>query len=431
MFWTDKWADVDIRLLDFAVPTTADLDLSCTVASMVNSEGQWDFPRLDRLLTPDAVDIVAGMTPPQASRGPDDWIWSLETSGRFSIKSAYNLICETNSISDSPLWKAVWHWNGPERIKYFLWLATMDKLLTNDARRRRGLCVDGSCRWCGSADETSLHVLRDCTFAKTVWLKVGDFPCDGADWNSSASDWFQRFLGGDKGLRFGIVCWYLWRARNERLFAGSLDKEASVASKCLNWECKVREALNFESCILGTARKEQLIQVAWKAGPQGWLTVNSDGSVLGNHSKAAAGGLLRNEEGKCLQAFAINLGVCSITRAEIRGALEGLRLAWLTGFKKVEVQMDSLAAIAILLDMSPVINHQHAVEVYQFRDWVSKDWEIKLKHVYREGNQAADYLARLGHKLHRGCHSIPLSDCNLAYHVRYDCMGISEPRLVN
>ncbi|CAN1127664.1 Putative ribonuclease H protein At1g65750, partial [Linum perenne] len=125
-----------------------------------------------------------------------------------------------------------------------------------------------------------------------------------------------------------------------------------------------------------------------------------------------------------LQAFAINLGTCSITRAEIRGALEGIRLAWLTGFKKVEVQMDSLAA-------NPVISHQHVIEVFEFRDWVSKDWEIKLKHVYREGNPVADFLAQLGHKLPRGCHSIPLSDCNLAYHVRYDCMGISEPRLVN
>ncbi|CAN1144455.1 Putative ribonuclease H protein At1g65750 [Linum perenne] len=397
LFWSDKWVDADIRLIDYADTAAAEFDLSCTVASMVNTEGQWDYPRLERLFTPDAVDIVAGMTPPQASRGADDWVWGLENSGSFSIKSAYNLICQTNSMSDSILSKAVWRWNGPGRIKHFLWLATMDKLLTNDARRRRGLCADGSCCWCGTTDETSLHVLQDCTFAKSVWLKVGGFACDGADWNNEAVDWFQRFLGGDKELRFGIVCWYLWRARNERLFAGSLEKESSVASRCLNWESKVQGALNFESCFLGSARKEQLIQVAWKAGPQGWLT----------------------------------LGTCSITRAELRGALEGIRLAWSTGFKKVEVQIDSLAAIAILLDKNPVINHHHAIEVFEFRDWVRKDWEIKLKHVYREGNQVADFLARLGHKLPRGCHSVPLSDCNLAYHVRLDCMGISEPRLVN
>ncbi|CAN1243153.1 Putative ribonuclease H protein At1g65750, partial [Linum perenne] len=230
---------------------------------------------------------------------------------------------------------------------------------------------------------------------------------------------------------FGIVCWYLWRARNERLFARQFDKESIIAAKCLSWEGKVREALKFEAYFLDTSRKEQQIQVAWLAGPQGWLTVNSDGSVLGNRGKAAAGGLLRDEDGKCIQAFAINLGVCSITRTEIRGALEGIRLAWTMGYRNVEIQMDSLAAIAILLDKNPMINHQHAIEVLEFRDWVSKDWELKLKHIYREGNQTADFLARLGHNLPRGCHSIPLSNCNLVYHIRYDCMGISEPRLIN
>ncbi|CAN1127950.1 Putative ribonuclease H protein At1g65750 [Linum perenne] len=72
-------------------------------------------------------------------------------------------------------------------------------------------------------------------------------------------------------------------------------------------------------------------------GQQGWTVVNSDGSVLGARGKAAAGGILRDCEGKCIQAYAINLGVCSITRDEIRGALEGIRRAWAEGFRKVEV----------------------------------------------------------------------------------------------
>ncbi|CAN1729404.1 Putative ribonuclease H protein At1g65750 [Linum perenne] len=166
-------------------------------------------------------------------------------------------------------------------------------------------------------------------------------------------------------------------------------------------------------------------------GQQGWTVVNSDGSVRGDRGQAAAGGILRDCQGQCIQAFSINLGVCSITRAEIRGALEGIRRAWADGFRKVEVRMDSQAAIAILTDSKQSIEHQHALEVLEFRNWVDKDWELRLKHVYREANQAADFLANLGHSLTRGCHSIPISNCNLAYYVRYDCLGISEPRMVN
>ncbi|CAN1314879.1 Putative ribonuclease H protein At1g65750 [Linum perenne] len=179
------------------------------------------------------------------------------------------------------------------------------------------------------------------------------------------------------------------------------------------------------------AKQKRQIQVPWQAGELGWITVNSDGSVRGDRGRAAAGGLLRDMEGNCLRAYAVNLGVCSITRAEIRGALEGIRRAWMEGFRKVEVQMDSQAAMAILLDSRPSIDHHHALEVFEFRDWMNKDWELWLKHIYREANQAADYLANFGHSLPRGCHSVPTSDCNLAYHIRYDCMGISEPRMVN
>ncbi|CAN1169676.1 hypothetical protein LINPERPRIM_LOCUS19922, partial [Linum perenne] len=72
-----------------------------------------------------------------------------------------------------------------------------------------------------------------------------------------------------------------------------------------------------------------------------------------------------------------------------------------------------------------------ALEVLEFQDWAARNWDLRLKHIYREANQAADYLANLGHTLHRGCHPITCSDCNIAYHVRLDCMGISEPRLIS
>ncbi|CAN1836493.1 hypothetical protein LINPERHAP1_LOCUS34790 [Linum perenne] len=56
---------------------------------------------------------------------------------------------------------------------------------------------------------------------------------------------------------------------------------------------------------------------------------------------------------------------------------------------------------------------------------------VRVKHVYREANHAADYLASLGHNTTRGAHEVDISDCNLAYFIRYDCMGISEPRVIN
>ncbi|CAI0421512.1 unnamed protein product [Linum tenue] len=41
----------------------------------------------------------------------------------------------------------------------------------------------------------------------------------------------------------------------------------------------------------------------------------------------------------------MNLGMCSITRAELRGVMEGLQLAWDMGFRRVRVELDSRCAV--------------------------------------------------------------------------------------
>ncbi|CAN1810413.1 Putative ribonuclease H protein At1g65750 [Linum perenne] len=276
------------------------------------------------------------MPPPRHNRGEDDWIWGCERSGQFTIKSAYNLICQTEEIPDSAIWKAIWKWDGPSRIRHFLWLAAKDRLLTNASRKRRGMCQDGSCGTCNIGEEDAAHVLRDCPFAKEVW----------------------------------------------------------------------------------------------KAGPQGWITLNTDGSVLGHQGRAAAGGVIRDSSGNCLQAFTMNLGRCSITRAEICGALEGVRRAWEAGHRKLEIQMDSKVAVGILLNRDPASSHQFTLEVLEFQEWLQREWTVELKHVYREANHAADYLANLGHNTTRGSHEVHHTDCNLAYFIRYDVMGVAEPRLI-
>ncbi|CAN1163501.1 Putative ribonuclease H protein At1g65750, partial [Linum perenne] len=101
------------------------------------------------------------------------------------------------------------------------------------------------------------------------------------------------------------------------------------------------------------------------------------------------------------------------------------------GYRRIEIQIDSKAAIAILTDKNAEITHTYALDVLEFRGWMSKDWEVKIRHVYREANYAADHLASRGHSKPRGSHCFDLTDSCLAHLLRYDCMGISEPRLIS
>ncbi|CAN1124720.1 hypothetical protein LINPERHAP2_LOCUS2499 [Linum perenne] len=91
------------------------------------------------------------------------------------------------------------------------------------------------------------------------------------------------------------------------------------------------------------------------------------------------------------------------------------------------VQTDSRTALA-LLTYPGELTHNHSLEMLQFRELLTRDWEVILKHVYQEGNYAADFLANLGHQLSYGAHLIPTSDCNLGFDLLYDSLGISESR---
>ncbi|CAN1130257.1 Putative ribonuclease H protein At1g65750 [Linum perenne] len=268
------------------------------------------------------------------------------------------------------MWSQIWSWKGPNQIRCFLWLAIQDKLLTNCSRVRRHLTGDAACSLCQHPEESAAHVLRDSSFAKEAWIKLA-----------------------------------------------------------VNWSRQVNLAMAKEDFTTSSGLNRRTIEVRWEPGPEGWVTLNSDGSVDQQARKASAGGVLRNSEGRCLLAFSMNLGSCSITRAEMRGAIEGLKRTWEAGFRRVVLKMDSKAVISLLTsaDMS---THQHSVEKLEFQELIRRDWEIQVEHTFREGNQTADFLASLGYGYPFGSHTVLSSDSRLGYFLRLDCLGIAEPRSV-
>ncbi|CAN1788923.1 hypothetical protein LINPERHAP1_LOCUS18257 [Linum perenne] len=60
------------------------------------------------------------------------------------------------------------------------------------------------------------------------------------------------------------------------------------------------------------------------------------------------GGVLRDRDGRFIIAIAANLGTCSIMRTELRGIVEGMKLIWESGVRKLLIHTDSKAAIDLL-----------------------------------------------------------------------------------
>ncbi|MBA0732732.1 hypothetical protein Gogos_016803, partial [Gossypium gossypioides] len=61
---------------------------------------------------------------------------------------------------------------GPHRIRFFIWLALKQRLLRNAERGRRGFGSSSACGLCGHDYEDVLHILRNCNAARCIWVKL-------------------------------------------------------------------------------------------------------------------------------------------------------------------------------------------------------------------------------------------------------------------
>ncbi|CAN1149430.1 Putative ribonuclease H protein At1g65750 [Linum perenne] len=206
-FWTDRWLDSGDILIDFA-NNIQGVDSSISVSSFVSSDGSWDINRLYACLPHAAVLQVMGMTAPSNKLSADSISWGLEASGRFSVKFAYLFLKDLRDGDEGTVWKKVWGWDGPAKIRQFLWLTAHGKIMTNEERCKRRVATDASCPECRGGCEDVEHVLRRYCFADLVWQEV--LP-DMALSSTSATgfmDWWHRGLSdGEKKLVFGVATW--------------------------------------------------------------------------------------------------------------------------------------------------------------------------------------------------------------------------------
>ncbi|CAL1372235.1 unnamed protein product [Linum trigynum] len=94
--------------------------------------------------------------------------------------------------------------------------------------------------------------------------------------------------------------------------------------------------------------------------------------MLGDSLAAATGGLIRDRDGECLDAFSCNLGVCSTTRAELKGAVVGLERAWQLEFRVVELNLNSQTNINIIKNWQDD-DHQHGLLASKIEHLLTRD----------------------------------------------------------
>uniref|UniRef100_A0A2N9IMT1 Reverse transcriptase zinc-binding domain-containing protein n=1 Tax=Fagus sylvatica TaxID=28930 RepID=A0A2N9IMT1_FAGSY len=158
------------------------------------------------------------------SLGIDAIRWGAAKSKCFTVGSYYRALSGT--YHGSFPWKMIWKSRAPPRVAFFVWTATLGRILTIDNLRRRNVMVLDWCCMCKKGAESVEHLLLHCPFAGEVWSMV--FGLFGVVWVMPRTilellECWQGCFGKHRNILIWRVIphclmWCIWRERNGRSF---------------------------------------------------------------------------------------------------------------------------------------------------------------------------------------------------------------------
>ncbi|KAA3460126.1 reverse transcriptase [Gossypium australe] len=393
--WKDNWIPKVGPLLSY-VPAYSRLNMDSTLKDWVLQEGCWNIDMLKIWLPEDIIKRILSIPPPHPAEGEDKIIWARTESGSFTIRSAYRSIKENTWRPKDENWKNIWKYQGPQRVRTFLWLVASQRILTNSERFRRGFGQSSACSRCGHDLEDIMHALRDCPTAKEAWLLVVPPNKQSRFFSDSMQNWLSFNLSchiklQDKGITwsclFGILAWRLWKNRNLLIFQNIDWTPLELIKSSLSW------AQNFEAFTtrpkLNDNSPEQLQHCS-----NNWVFLYSDGAVERDSENGAAGGVVRDRDGNWVVGYTHYLGKCSPLEAELWSILDGVFILINRGYKKIKIRSDNLEVVRILSTKDMADSGSTLIRRIKRLLLSGNQWEIK--HIPRENNLTADQMAKIG-----------------------------------
>ncbi|KAJ1384279.1 Ribonuclease H domain [Sesbania bispinosa] len=134
----------------------------------------------------------------------------------------------------------------------------------------------------------------------------------------------------------------------------------------------------------------------WTPPPLGVLKVNTDESFLHDSGVAGLGVVIRSDTSEWLLGVSSAKHAQDPLHAELLAIQLGLSSAWEHGFPNLICESDSLEAITLInVDVRPLHNHLSSL-VDIITSLLVRNWTVTFHHIFREGNSAADLMARIG-----------------------------------
>ncbi|KAA3453419.1 reverse transcriptase [Gossypium australe] len=393
--WKDNWIPKLGPLLSY-VPAHSRLNMDSTPKDWVLQEGCWNIDMLKIWLPDDIIKRILSIPPPHPTEGEDRIIWACTESGSFTIRSAYRSLKENTWRPKDDNWNIIWKYQGPQRVRIFLWLVASQRVLTNSERFRRGFGQSSACSRCGHNLEDIMHALRDCPTAKKAWMLVVPLEKQSRFFSDSMQNWLSFNLSchiklQDKGITwsclFGILAWRLWKNKNLFIFQNIDWTPLELIKSSLSW------AQNFEAFIT-RSKLNDTPPGHLQHCSDNWVFLYSDGVVAKDSKNGATDGVVRDRDGNWVLGYTHYLRKCSPLEAELWSILDGVFILINRGYKKIKIRSDNLEVVRILSTKDMADSGSTLIRRVKGLLLSEDQWEIK--HIPRENNLTADQMAKIG-----------------------------------
>uniref|UniRef100_A0A2N9HCG5 protein-disulfide reductase n=1 Tax=Fagus sylvatica TaxID=28930 RepID=A0A2N9HCG5_FAGSY len=307
------------------------------------------------------------MLPVLTNTPQDKWIWTKSTSGEFSIKSAYGILCNNADLgSSNPIWELIWKSHIHERLKMFLWRISSNLLPTKDNLDRFIDAEDQLCPLCEIEQESIVHIFLHCPVAKALWF--------GSCWGIRSTS-----LPINSGAQ-------AYKLRNQIVFekkGPSFEELLRILSTSLLEHWNARKTKN-------PPYNNRSICV-WSKPTYGQIKLNCDAAVGPNHAAIAV--VARDWRGSLVFSLSKKVYTNVPVQAEAEALRWSIYLAMDKFFSNVVFESDSQICIRAIsqVDTSPPWRIQGLISDIKAR--TQNFPSATFSWVYREANTAIHLLS--------------------------------------